>query len=85
METYYTEGVCATEIHFEVKNGILHEVKFEGGCSGNLRAISTLIRGMKVEDVIQKLRGISCEDNPTSCVDQLTKALEKKIGYAQVS
>lgn len=85
METYYTEGVCATEIHFELKNGIIQDIKFEGGCSGNLRAISTLITGMKVEDVIQKLKGISCEDNPTSCVDQLTKALEKKLGYTHAS
>lgn len=85
METYYTEGVCATEIHFEIENGILTEVRFEGGCSGNLQAISKLITGMKVEEVIEKLRGTPCEDNQTSCVDQLTKALAKKLGYAQAS
>lgn len=80
METYYTKGVCATEIHFTVNNGILEEVKFEGGCAGNLRAISILITGMKVEDVIRKLKGVSCEDNPTSCVDQLAEALAEKLG-----
>ena len=80
METYYTEGVCSTEIHFEVESGILKEVKFVGGCDGNLKAVSTLIKGMKVEDVIRKLKGITCESNPTSCVDQLTKALEKELG-----
>jgi uncharacterized protein (TIGR03905 family) len=80
MKTYYTEGVCATEIHFEVEDGILKDVKFEGGCDGNLKAVSTLIKGMKVEEVIQKLKGISCESNPTSCVDQLTKALERERG-----
>lgn len=80
METYYTEGVCCTEIHFEVESGILKEVKFVGGCDGNLKAVSTLVKGMKVEDVIQKLKGTTCESNPTSCVDQLTKALEKELG-----
>lgn len=84
LKTYYTEGVCATGIHFEVREGILKEVSFEGGCQGNLHAICTLIKGMKVEEVICKLRGISCESNPTSCVDQLTKALEKEIGYSPI-
>lgn len=80
MKTYYTEGVCATEIHFEIENGILKDVQFEGGCDGNLKAVSALIKGMRVEDVIGKLKGISCESNPTSCVDQLTQALEKELG-----
>lgn len=80
MKTYHTEGVCATEINFEIENGILKDVKFEGGCEGNLKAVSTLIKGMRVEDVIQKLKGTTCESNPTSCVDQLTKALEQELG-----
>ena len=80
MKKFYTEGVCATEIDFEIEDGILKDVKFEGGCEGNLKAVSTLIKGMKVEDVIQKLKGTTCESNPTSCVDQLTKALELEVG-----
>lgn len=80
MTTYKTEGVCATEINFEIEDGVLKDVKFEGGCDGNLKAVSMLIKGMKVEDVIQKLKGITCESNPTSCVDQLTKALERELG-----
>ena len=80
METYYTEGVCSTEINFEVENGILKEVRFVGGCDGNLKAISNLIKGMRVEDVILKLKGTTCESNPTSCVDQLSRALEKQPG-----
>jgi len=80
MKTYYTEGVCATEIHFEIEEGVLKDVKFEGGCEGNLKAVSMLIKGMKVEEVIQKLKGTTCESNPTSCVDQLTKALEQELG-----
>ena len=80
MKKFYTEGVCATEIDFEIEDGILVDVKFEGGCEGNLKAVSTLIKGMKVEDVIQKLKGTTCESNPTCCVDQLTKALELEVG-----
>ena len=80
MKTYYTEGVCSTEINFEIEDGILKNVKFEGGCDGNLKAVSKLVTGMKVEDVIQKLKGTTCESNPTSCVDQLTQALEKELG-----
>ena len=80
METYYTEGVCATEINFEIENGILKDVRFVGGCDGNLKAISNLIKGMRVDDVILKLKGITCESNPTSCVDQLTRALEREFG-----
>jgi len=79
MKTYYTEGVCSTEINFETENGILKAVKFDGGCDGNLKAISTLIQGMKVGEVIQKLKGITCESKSTSCVDQLTKALENEL------
>jgi len=76
MKTYYTEGVCSTEINFETEDGKLIHVKFEGGCDGNLKAISTLVKGMRIEDVIEKLKGITCESNPTSCPDQLARALE---------
>jgi uncharacterized protein (TIGR03905 family) len=75
--SYIPEDVCPTEIHFEINNGILTHVNFEGGCSGNLQALSKLIEGMKVEDVIAKLKGIDCEGRGTSCSDQLCKALEK--------
>lgn len=80
MKTYYTEGVCAAQIHFEIEDGILKEVSFDGGCAGNLQAVSILVKGMKVTEVIAKLKGIPCESNPTSCVDQLTRALEEEIG-----
>ena len=76
MKTYYTEGVCSTEINFETEDGILTYVKFEGGCDGNLKAIGALVKGMRIEDVIEKLKGITCESNPTSCADQLARALE---------
>ena len=76
METYYTSGVCATEINFQVENGIVTYVAFNGGCPGNLTAIQKLSEGMPVEQVISKLKGIECQ-NGTSCSDQLAQALEQ--------
>jgi uncharacterized protein (TIGR03905 family) len=74
--TYKTQGVCATEIRFEVENNIVTDLVFVGGCPGNLSAMTTLIKGMPVGEVIQKLRGTICR-NATSCADQLAQALEQ--------
>jgi len=75
MIIYKPQGVCAKEIHFEVVDGKIYNVSFIGGCPGNLSAISKLIEGMKVEDVIAKFQGNICR-NQTSCADQLAKALQ---------
>ncbi len=75
MHKYFTEGVCSSEIDFEIENGCLKNVKFIDGCPGNLEAISMLVEGMPIAEVSKKLRGIVCQ-NGTSCVDQLVKALE---------
>ncbi|MDE7438080.1 MAG: TIGR03905 family TSCPD domain-containing protein [Muribaculaceae bacterium] len=72
---YQTHGTCSRSIDIEVENGIVTDVKFNGGCHGNTQGISSLVRGMKVEDVIARLDGIRCKDKPTSCPDQLAKAL----------
>ena len=58
------------------KDGILNEVHFIGGCNGNLKGISALVKGMKVEEVISRLEGIRCGYKPTSCPDQLCQALK---------
>jgi len=76
MSTYVTKGVCAKGIDFEVENGIVKEVKFEAGCNGNLKGLSSLVQGMKVEDVIEKIKGTTCGKRNTSCPDQLAVALE---------
>ena len=76
MQTYYTQGTCSTEIRFVVVDGILQMVEFSDGCEGNLTAISRLVIGMKVKDVIEKLKGLPCEGRDTSCPDQLARALE---------
>ena len=74
--TYKTKGTCSRSIEFDVEDGVLQSVRFADGCDGNLQGISNLVKGMKVEDVIEKLRGIDCDGKGTSCPDQLSKALE---------
>ena len=78
MAKYKTDGVCAKEIQYEVKDGKVSNVRFMGGCPGNLQAIGSLIEGMPVEEVVQKFKGNQCR-NETSCVDQLARALEKHL------
>ena len=73
---YKPNGVCSTNIDFEIKNGRVYNVKYQGGCNGNLQGISKLVEGQKIEDVIYKLSGIKCGNKNTSCPDQLAKALE---------
>lgn len=79
QHSFIPEGVCPQGISFQIENGILKAVSFEGGCHGNLQALAKLVEGMKVEDVIARLKGIDCEGRGTSCSDQLTKALEEAI------
>ena len=76
---YKTKGTCSTNIHFEVEDGKVKNVSFTGGCNGNLKGISALVEGMKVEDVIDKLEGTTCSFKPTSCPDQLATALKQYI------
>ncbi len=78
--TYYTQGTCSTAIHLEVENGILKDVYFDNGCDGNLKGISILVKGMKIEEVIAKLEGVRCGMKTTSCPDQLCHALHQ-MGY----
>ncbi len=75
---YKTKGTCSQAITFDVKDdGTLTDVQFIGGCDGNTTGISSLVEGMKVDNVIQKLQGIRCGYKPTSCPDQLATALMK--------
>lgn len=77
MYSYKTFGTCSREIQFDIENDVVREVRFVGGCDGNTKGVATLVQGMKVDDVIQKLRGIDCAGKGTSCPDQLARALEK--------
>lgn len=74
---YKTKGTCSQRIFFEIEDGILTNVQFLGGCNGNLQGISSLVEGMKVEDVISRIEGIHCGMKATSCPDQLAKALKE--------
>lgn len=77
--TFDTKGTCSKKIYVDIEDRIIKEVKFIGGCSGNTQGISALVRGMKVDDVIHKCKGINCAGRGTSCPDQLAKALESAI------
>ena len=73
---YRPNGVCSTEMIFNIdENNVIQDLKVIGGCNGNLKGISKLLKGMKVDDVIEKLSGISCGYRTTSCPDQISKAL----------
>ena len=72
--TYKTKGTCSSQIDFDLKDGKVYNVRFTGGCNGNLQAIPKLVQGLTVEQVEEKLSGISCSGRPTSCGDQLAKA-----------
>ena len=73
--TYRTKGTCSRSITFDIEDGVVRNVRFEGGCNGNLKGIGAIVDGMKVEDVIDKLSGIRCGFKSTSCPDQLAQAL----------
>ena len=75
--SYKTSGTCASVITFDIEGDIISNVKFTGGCNGNLKAISALVEGMKVSEIEAKLKGITCGWKNTSCSDQLTKAVVK--------
>ena len=74
--SYKTNGVCSRSILIDVEDGIVKKVKFQGGCSGNTQGVATLVEGMKVEDVINKLENIKCGFKGTSCPAQLAEALK---------
>ncbi|HCJ42222.1 TIGR03905 family TSCPD domain-containing protein [uncultured Ruminococcus sp.] len=81
MATYkYTpRGVCSRQISFDIEDGKLHSVSFEGGCNGNLKAIGKLLEGQSAEDAVRILKGNDCNGRGTSCADQLAKAVEKAL------
>ena len=73
--TYKISGTCSTQIDFELDGNVIHNVRFTGGCNGNLKAVSSLVEGQTVENVVERLAGIKCGFKNTSCGDQLSKAL----------
>lgn len=74
---YKPHGVCSTEIIVEIENNIIKNLQVMNGCNGNLKGISMLAKGMTLDEVIQRLKGIKCGIKQTSCPDQIAIALEK--------
>lgn len=77
--TYVPHGVCSRRIDFDLDDGVVRDLCFEGGCSGNLQAVARLVEGMSVESAIERLSGIDCGGKGTSCPDQLTRALRRAV------
>ncbi len=73
---YKTRGTCSQQIEIETEGDIVTNVKFYGGCHGNTQGLAALVKGMKIDDVISRLKGIQCGMKGTSCPDQLAIALE---------
>lgn len=77
--TYRPKGVCSRLMRVEVEDGIIRQVQVQGGCSGNLQGISRLLVGMPVQQAIERMEGVRCGGKPTSCPDQLAKALRQAL------
>lgn len=75
--SFNTSGTCSRRIDFEIENGIVKNISFLGGCNGNLKGIAALCEGMSADEVIKKLKGITCGFKSTSCPDQLARAIEQ--------
>lgn len=77
--TYRPRYVCSTQIDMEVNDGVITDVRFTGGCNGNLKAIGKLVNGMTAEQIEKTLRGNTCGPRPTSCADQLAQAVRAAV------
>ncbi len=80
---YRTKGVCSQLIGLDLDGNVVRNVVFFGGCNGNLKAISKLVEGYTVEQIEEKLLGNTCGDKPTSCADQLAKAVREAFKASQ--
>lgn len=80
--TYIPRGVCSRAIEFEIEDNTVRNVRYTGGCNGNLQAVSKLVEGMKVDEVMDRLEGIQCGMKKTSCADQLVAGLKEAIAKA---
>lgn len=78
-KVYKTTGTCARVISFDYENGKLYNLTFEGGCNGNLKAISKLCEGKDLEEIATLLAGNTCGPRSTSCADQLSKAIKEAL------
>ncbi len=77
--SYRTQGTCSREIYFSIEDGKVKDIRFVGGCDGNLKAISKLCEGMDARKVSELLTGNTCGFKSTSCGDQLARAIDKAL------
>ena len=77
--SYKTKNTCSTQIDFDIIDGKIRNVSFQGGCNGNLKSISRLVDGMDANELVKKLKGVECRDKKTSCGDQFAKAVEEAL------
>ena len=75
--TYRPQGVCSRAYHIVASDGVIDSIDIVGGCDGNLKGIASLLRGMKIEDAIERMSGVTCGSKPTSCPDQIARALRQ--------
>ena len=76
---YTPRGTCSRQFQIEVEEGVIQDIQVIGGCDGNLKGLSSLLKGMKVEEAIHRMEGIRCGTKPTSCPDQRAQALKKAL------
>ena len=81
--SYKTSGTCSQQINFEISGGLLKNVEFIGGCNGNLKGIGKLVEGQPASEIADKLIGTTCGFKPTSCPDQLAKAIREALAHEQ--
>ena len=77
--TRKNEGTCSVSTTVEIEDGIIKDVEVVNGCPGNLKGIMSLLRGMKAEDAIERMEGITCGNKPTSCPDQIAKCIREAM------
>ena len=77
--TYKTKGTCSTQIDFDIEDNKIKNVVFIGGCNGNLKAVSKLVEGKNAQEIADLLKGNTCGPKPTSCADQLSKAITEAL------
>ena len=75
--SYTPSGVCSRQIDFEVEGDVIRSVRFSGGCAGNTQGVAALLVGMTIDEAIERLSGIRCGFKPTSCPDQVARALRQ--------
>ena len=80
---FYPQGVCCQQMEVEIEDGIIVNAQFFGGCNGNLKGIASLIKGMKIEDVIERIQGTTCGGKTTSCPDQLSICLKEYLASVE--